>query len=107
MRVVGIVATSDLVRGWRMAMRGAIHRLGRAARNAVRAGTDPGRLTLSRTTVRNHTERIYAKTGASNRAAACQARFRAAVNQHTLVGGGSCRTGRGDSGLVPATEAAP
>jgi H+/Cl- antiporter ClcA len=35
MRVVGIVASSDLVVGWRMAMRHAIHRLGRAARNAV------------------------------------------------------------------------
>jgi chloride channel protein, CIC family len=35
MRVVGIVASSDLVRGWRMAMRAAIRRLGRAARNAV------------------------------------------------------------------------
>jgi chloride channel protein, CIC family len=34
-RVVGIVASSDLVVGWRMAMRHAIHRLGRAARNAV------------------------------------------------------------------------
>jgi Trk K+ transport system NAD-binding subunit len=35
MRVVGIVAGPDLVAGWRMAMRSAIHRLGRAARNAV------------------------------------------------------------------------
>jgi trk system potassium uptake protein TrkA len=35
MRVVGIVAGPDLVTGWRMAMRHAIHRLGRAARNAV------------------------------------------------------------------------
>jgi H+/Cl- antiporter ClcA len=35
MHVVGIVASSDLVTGWRMAMRTAIHRLGRAARNAV------------------------------------------------------------------------
>jgi len=35
MRVVGIVASSDLVVGWRMAMRHAIHRLGRAARHAA------------------------------------------------------------------------
>ena len=35
MRVVGIVANSDLVRGWRMAMRHAIRRLGRAARHAM------------------------------------------------------------------------
>lgn len=35
MRVVGIVSNSDLVRGWRIAMRHAIHRLGRAARDAV------------------------------------------------------------------------
>ncbi len=35
MRVVGIVASPDLVIGWRMAMRNAIRRLGRAARNAV------------------------------------------------------------------------
>jgi CIC family chloride channel protein len=35
MRVVGTVASSDLVHGWRIAMRHTIHRLGRAARNAV------------------------------------------------------------------------
>jgi len=35
MRVVGIVANSDLVRGWRMAMRHAVRRLGSAARDAV------------------------------------------------------------------------
>jgi CBS-domain-containing membrane protein len=35
MRVVGIVAPSDLVTGWRMAMRQAIRRLGRASRDAV------------------------------------------------------------------------
>jgi Trk K+ transport system NAD-binding subunit len=44
MRVVGIVAGPDLVAGWRMAMRSAIHRLGRAARNAVvvEATVEPG-----------------------------------------------------------------
>jgi CIC family chloride channel protein len=44
MRVVGIVAGSDLVAGWRMAMRHAIHRLGRAARDAVvvEATVQPG-----------------------------------------------------------------
>jgi len=35
MRVAGIVASSDLVVGWRMAMRHAIRRLGRAARHAA------------------------------------------------------------------------
>jgi Trk K+ transport system NAD-binding subunit len=35
MRVVGIVASPDLVIGWRMAMRNAIHRLGRASRTAT------------------------------------------------------------------------
>ena len=35
MRVVGVVASSDLVTGWRMAMRHAIRRLGRAARHAM------------------------------------------------------------------------
>ena len=44
MRVVGIVASSDLVAGWRMAMRHAIRRLGRAARHAelVEASIEPG-----------------------------------------------------------------
>ena len=44
MRVVGIVASSDLVFGWRMAMRHAIRRLGRAARHAalVEATVEPG-----------------------------------------------------------------
>jgi Trk K+ transport system NAD-binding subunit len=35
MRVVGIVASPDLVVGWRIAMRHAIRRLGRAARHAM------------------------------------------------------------------------
>lgn len=35
MRVVGIVAPSDLVTGWRMAMRQVVRRLGRASRQAV------------------------------------------------------------------------
>jgi chloride channel protein, CIC family len=35
MRVVGIVSTTDLVRGWRLAMRGAVRRLGRASREMV------------------------------------------------------------------------
>lgn len=35
MRVVGIVAPSDLVAGWRMAMRQTIRRLGRASKTAV------------------------------------------------------------------------
>jgi CBS-domain-containing membrane protein len=44
MRVVGIVASSDLVVGWRMAMRHAIRRLGRAARQAelVEGSVEPG-----------------------------------------------------------------
>jgi CBS-domain-containing membrane protein len=44
MRVVGTVAGSDLVTGWRMAMRHAVHRLGRAARDAVvvEATVEPG-----------------------------------------------------------------
>ena len=35
MHVVGIVAIADLVRGWRLATRGAIRRLGRASRETV------------------------------------------------------------------------
>lgn len=44
MRVVGIVAGPDLVAGWRIAMRHAIQRLGRAARDAVvvEATVEPG-----------------------------------------------------------------
>ncbi|HET8602408.1 MAG TPA: TrkA C-terminal domain-containing protein [Marmoricola sp.] len=45
MHVVGIVATTDLVQGWRLAMRGAIRQLGRASatttlvEETVRAGS--------------------------------------------------------------------
>ena len=35
MRVVGTLATTDLVHGWRLAMRGAIRRLGHASRETV------------------------------------------------------------------------